>query len=62
MYLSKKLTTVHCCINGMLITKDKKKIGFSSSFYVFSQMSCNVSAIKVKKGYIEQKRILAELY
>lgn len=46
----------------MLITEDKEELGFSSSFYVFSRMSCDVSVIKVKKDYIEQKRILAELY
>ena len=62
VYLSKKLTIVHCCVNGMLITKDKEELGFSSSFCMFSQMSCDVSVTKVKKDYTEQKKIPAEFY
>ena len=41
----------------MLITEDKEELGFSSSFYVLSRVSCDVSGIEVEKGYSEQKKI-----
>ena len=43
----------------MLITKDKEELGFSSSFYVFSRMSCDGSGIEVEKDYTEQKKDLS---
>lgn len=54
---------MHCCRNGILITEDLEELGFSSSLYVFSWMSCHdVSGTEVEKDYTLNKKRPEQLY